>query len=61
MESIRLLRDKAEENIKQFCKENNENYTEVKNWLVNQADKYNTLLPIDFYVNLYNESIKLLK
>ena len=61
MESIKLLRDKAEENIKQFCKENKEDYSEVKNWLFNQADKYNVLLPIDFYVNLYNESIKLLQ
>tara|TARA_R110002012_G_scaffold255730_2_gene435834 strand:- start:471 stop:656 length:186 start_codon:yes stop_codon:yes gene_type:complete len=61
MESIKLLRDKAEENIKKFCKENNEDYSKVKNWLVNQADKYNTLQPIDFYINLYNESTKLLQ
>jgi hypothetical protein len=61
MESIKLLRDKAEENIKQFCKENDEDYAEVKNWLINQADKHNVLLPTDFYIKLYNESINLLK
>jgi hypothetical protein len=53
------LRDAGIDNIKKYCKENNcENDFElIKRDLLNRADKYNLLLPIDYYLNFYNLTI----
>ena len=57
------LRNAAEINILQYCKVNNcENeFNLFKNELIKQADEYNLKAPIDFYIEYYNLSIKLLK
>ncbi len=54
MKTIHLLRDAAKQNIKDYCIKYNEDYTEVWNYCVHEADKYNLKLPIDFYKDLYN-------
>jgi len=54
METIHLLRNAAKQNIKDYCNKYNEDYTEVWNYCMNEADKYNLKLPIDFYKDLYN-------
>ena len=59
IESVKLLRDKAEQNIKEYCTANRENYIEVKNDLINEADEFNVLLPVDFYIKYYNLSLEL--
>lgn len=62
METIKLLRDTAEENIWQYCKNNNcENeYKLFRNEIIKKADEFNTSLPIDFYIKFYNLSLNLL-
>jgi hypothetical protein len=50
----------ANANIKN-CEDNNcsELFDEIKNYLIQQADKFNTKLPVDFYKDFYNESLLL--
>lgn len=62
METIKLLRDTAENNILQYCKNNNcENeYKLFRSKIIRQADEFNTSLPVDFYSKFYNLSLKLL-
>lgn len=62
METIKLLRDTAENNILQYCKNNNcENeYKLFRGEIIRQADEFNTSLPIDFYIKFYNLSLNLL-
>ncbi len=57
IESVKLLRDTAINNIKQYCEKENEDYTEVWSYVINKVDKFNTLTPKDFYIKLYNESL----
>lgn len=57
IESVKLLRDTAINNIKQYCEKENEDYTEVWNYVINKVDQFNTLTPKDFYIKLYNESL----
>jgi hypothetical protein len=61
METSLKLRDAAIENIKNYCKKYNcENeFTEIKNELIKQADEFNTSLPVDFYLSFYNLTTKL--
>ena len=59
IESVKLLRDTAIENIKRFCEKENEDFDEVYNYYVRKADKYNLKLPIDFYRDLYNLTLEL--
>ena len=60
IESIKILRDKADNNIKEYCAANNESYKEVRSYLMKEADKENLLLPIDFYIKYYNLTIEFL-
>ena len=57
------LRDAGIDNIKKFCIENKcENeFNEIKNHLMQEADKFNLLLPVDFYAKFYNLTIEYLK
>ena len=57
IESIMLLRNTAKENIKQFCKKENEDFDEVWNYILKEVDKFNMLEPIEFYRRVYNESV----
>jgi len=57
IESIKLLRDTAQENIQAYCKKTNEDYTEVWNYVINKVDQNNLLEPLEFYRRLYNESL----
>ena len=57
IESVMLLRDTAKENIKQFCKKENEDFDEVWNYILKEVDKFNMLEPIEFYRRVYNESV----
>ena len=61
IESIKLLREKAEKNIFDYCNKYNESFTEVRSELISEADNYNLLLPIDFYVKYYNLTVELTK
>jgi hypothetical protein len=58
-ETVKLLRDGAIENIKRFCEKENEDFQEVYNYYVREADNYNLKLPIDFYRDLYNLTLEL--
>ena len=57
IESVMLLRNGAKENIKQFCKKENEDFNEVWNYILKEVDKFNMLEPIEFYRRVYNESV----
>jgi hypothetical protein len=59
METSLKLRDAAIENIKNYCKKYDYNFTEIKNELIKQADEYNLKLPTDFYLSFYNLTTKL--
>jgi len=58
-ETVKILRDGAIENIKRFCEKENEDFQEVYNYYVREADNYNLKLPIDFYRDLYNLTLEL--
>ena len=62
METILNLRNAAENNILQYCKNNNcENeYKLFRNEIIRKADEFNTSLPVDFYIKFYNLSLNLL-
>lgn len=62
METIKLLRDTAHENIKKYCELNNcqDDFDFIKNDLMRQADEYNVKLPKDFYIAFYNQTVELL-
>lgn len=53
------LRNQALENIKNYCEKHNENFDEVKNELIRQADECNLKLPVDFYLSFYNLTTRL--
>jgi hypothetical protein len=55
------LRLSALENIKKYCDYSGENFNQVKNDLINEADKFNLKKPIDFYTDFYNLSVSLLQ
>ena len=54
METIHLLRNASQNNIKEYCAKYNEDYNEVWNYCVIKADEYNLKTPLDFYKDLYN-------
>ena len=56
------LREAALENIRKYCEEHNEmdNYDNYVKELRKQADEFNLKLPVDFYAEFYNRSLKLL-
>lgn len=57
------LRNASVENINIYCKNNNceNDFNLIKNDLIKQAENYNLKLPIDFYKDFYNLTLKLLK
>jgi len=55
------LRAAAKENIAEYCKTTGENETEIFKYFSKEADKYNLLLPVDFYLKIYNSSVELIK
>jgi len=57
------LRNAGIENITNYCKKNNceSDFSIIKAEIMRQADEYNTLIPIDFYIKFYNLTIELLK
>ena len=57
IETIKLMRDTSEKNIQQYCVDNNEDFQQVWNYIINKVDKYNLLEPSEFYRQLYNESL----
>jgi hydrogenase maturation factor HypE len=62
-ETALRFRDAANANIKKYCEDNNcpEDFDHIKNYLIQQADKFNTKLPVDFYKDFYNQTVELLK
>lgn len=54
IESIKLLRDTANQILKDYCKKENENFWEVRTFVIREIDEANMKLPIDFYVAYYN-------
>jgi hypothetical protein len=61
METSLKLRDAAIENIKNYCKKYDceNDFDNIKNELIKQADEFNTSLPVDFYLSFYNLTTKL--
>ena len=58
IETIKLMRDTAEKNIQQYCVDNNEDFQQVWNYIINKVDKNNLFLETaEFYRQLYNESL----
>jgi hypothetical protein len=59
IETAILLRDKALENIKKYCEENDceNDFNAIKNDLIRRADEYNLKIPIDFYKDFYNLTV----
>jgi hypothetical protein len=57
------LRNATLQNITDYCNRNNcmEQFNEIKKYLILETDRYNLLIPIDFYTKFYNLSIELLK
>ena len=55
------LRTASMENIKKYCEHTGEDFNTVKNNLIQEADQFNLKLPIDFYTDLYNLSLTLIK
>ena len=60
LESCKLLRDAAIKNINKYCLSNPETFEEVWNYYCNISDKYNILTPLEYYRNLYNNTLELL-
>lgn len=58
MKTSLILRNKAIENIQNYCKKYNcENeFTSIKNELIKKSDNYILKNPIDFYLVFYNLS-----
>ena len=54
------LREASLDNIKKYCERENAEFTEVRKYLTEKADTNNTLIPIDFYLRMYNLSVQLL-
>ena len=56
------LREAAIENIQNYCKKYNceNDFDNIKNELIRQADEYNLKLPTDFYLSFYNLTTKLI-
>lgn len=60
IETVRILRNAADKNIKKYCKESGESFSQVRKEIYQMADEYNTKLPTDFYKEVYNLSITML-
>ena len=59
--SAKALRDAAIENIKKYCDKTGEDNIKVKNFILNQIDEPNMLLPLELYRQFYNESLSWLE
>lgn len=57
IESIKILRDTANNILTEYCKSTGESLKEVKDFVSIQADEYNLKLPIDYYIAYYNYCI----
>lgn len=58
--TCKLLREAAIKNIKLYCSNNPESFDEVWKYYCNISDKYNVMLPLEYYRNLYNNTLELI-
>ena len=60
IESIRTLREAANNNLKKYCDATGENYKEAQKYCVDIADEKTQFKPpVDYYIAYYNETVKL--
>lgn len=60
LENSLMFKNLADENIKEYCDKTGDNIEEVTDYLRNEADPLNTLIPIYFYTKMYKLSIDLI-
>ena len=60
IESIRLMRDQANENIKKIAEQSGTTTKEVSLFIDEEIDFYNLLIPSEYYRRRYNKSTELL-
>ena len=60
--SYKLLKEKADENLKTYLGNEIKDFKDFKKWIINEViDPYNTKLPGDIILDYYNYTTKLIK
>ena len=60
LNTCKLLRDAAIKNIEKYCSNNPEKFNELWRYYCDMSDKYNMLTPLEYYRNLYNNTLELI-